>query len=185
MLTHIIHYTAADCISSHGLCRASFRDAVSFRQRLPRRAHAPSSQCQNRQVLRENGTLILAGNACILPKTFVFQTKPSQFRVIARSAATWQSLSQRHGIPWRGTGAENDKIPRGRSEFHCKTIFTCPMGKFHMRSIFHLLKEQISLRSHARPKAEFHCTVRTVPYRVGRRERSPQIDFAATVWSFY
>ena len=59
----------------------------------------------------------------------------------------WQSLSQRHGIPWRGTGAENDKIPRGRSEFHCKTIFTCQMGKFHMRSIFHLLKEQISLRS--------------------------------------
>ena len=44
----------------------------------------------------------------------------------------WQSLSQRHGIPWRGTGAEIDKIPRGRSEFHCKTIFTCPMGKFHM-----------------------------------------------------
>ena len=38
MLTHIIHYTAADCISLHGLCRASFRDAVSFRQRLPRRA---------------------------------------------------------------------------------------------------------------------------------------------------
>ena len=97
----------------------------------------------------------------------------------------WQSLSQRHCIPWRSTGAENDKIPRGRSEFHCKTIFTCPMGKFHMRSIFHLLKEQISLRSHARPKAEFHCAVRTVPYRVRRKERSPQIDFAATVWSFY
>ena len=56
---------------------------------------------------------------------------------------------------------------------------------FHIHSIFHLLKEQISLRSHARPKAEFHCAARTVPCRVGRKERSPQIDFAATVWSFY
>ena len=35
-------------------------------------------------------------------------------------------------LPCFATGAENDKIPRGRSEFHCKTIFTCPMGKFHM-----------------------------------------------------
>ena len=52
---------------------------------------------------------------------------------------------------------------------------------FHMRSIFHLLKEQISLRSHTRPKAEFHCAVRTVPCRVRRKERPPQIDFAATV----
>ena len=31
MLTPIIHYTAADCISLHGLCRASFRDGKSFR----------------------------------------------------------------------------------------------------------------------------------------------------------
>ena len=30
-------------------------------------------------------------NDCIQQKASVFQTKPSQFRVIARSAATWQS----------------------------------------------------------------------------------------------
>ena len=39
----------------------------------------------------------------------VFQTKTFQFCVIARSAATWQSLSDRRGIPWRSTGARNKK----------------------------------------------------------------------------
>ena len=42
-------------------------------------------------------------------KTSVFQIKTFQFCVIARSAATRQSLSQRHGIPWRSTGARNKK----------------------------------------------------------------------------
>ena len=39
-------------------------------------------------------------------KTSVSQIKTYQICVIARSAATWQSLSQRYGIPQRSTGVE-------------------------------------------------------------------------------
>ena len=123
---------------------------------------------QKRNIDSNRKRLHTTKNAC-------FSNKNVPFLCHCEAATLpWQSLSQRHGIPWRGTGAENDKIPRGRSEFHCKTIFTCPMGKFHMRSIFHLLKEQISLRSHARPKAVFHCEAmpclvpgcRFVPFKI-------------------
>ena len=48
-----------------------------------------------------------AKNDRIKQKTSVFQTKTFQFCVIARSAATWQSLSDRRGIPWRSTGVGN------------------------------------------------------------------------------
>ena len=50
-----------------------------------------------------------AKNDRIKQKTSVFQTKTFQFCVIARSAATWQSLSDRRGIPWRSTGARSKK----------------------------------------------------------------------------
>ena len=41
-----------------------------------------------------------------------FSQKPTIFCVIARSAATRQSLSRRHGIPERDTGARNNKISK-------------------------------------------------------------------------
>ena len=174
MLTHIIHYTAADCISLHGLHCASFRDAVSFRLRLPRRAHAPSAQRQNRQVLRENGTLILAGNACIRPKTFVSLTKPSQFRVIARPRCGRGNLKV-EGMESRGEAREQKmtKFPEAVPNFTAKPYSLARWANFTCAVSFTC------------SKSKFHCAARTVPCRVGRKERSPQIDFAATVWSFY
>ena len=121
MLTHIIHYTAADCISLHGLCRASFRDAVSFRQRLPRRAQNCTLLAMTNLAGFEGKRNVHSGWKRLYPTKNVRFPNKSVPNLCHCEAAErpWQSLSQRHGIPWRGTGAENDKIPRGRSEFHC------------------------------------------------------------------
>ena len=155
MLTHIIHYTTADCISLHGLCRASFRDAVSFRF-IMLRSGMPSRSVKDCRVGRTRPPRN--------DKTDRFAGKRSNFQ------------NEKFRIRPGGTP------PR---RFSGSAISRGHKPVFHMRSIFHLLKEQISPRSHTRPKAEFHCAARTVPCRVGRKERPPQIDFAATVWSFY
>jgi hypothetical protein len=43
-------------------------------------------------------------------KTSVFQIKPSRISCHCEAAARpWQSLSQRHGIPWRSTGVRSKK----------------------------------------------------------------------------
>ena len=59
------------------------------------------------------GTRLNSGGASVCQKTFeasYFTPKPSRFSCHCEAAARpWQSLSQRHGIPWRSTGARNKK----------------------------------------------------------------------------
>ena len=109
---------------------------------------------QKRNVDSNQKRLHTTKNAC-------FSNKTSHFRVIARSAATWQSLSRRHGIPWRGTGAANDKNPEflirpagtPHRHFLRSAISRGRKPAFHMRSIFHTIKDRISLRSLAVPRS--------------------------------
>ena len=76
----------------------------------------------------------------------------------------WQSLSQRYGIPWRSTAAENDKMPMFRSIPQGHHHGASPEAPFHAGvsphfpcfSIFHTIKDRISPRSHTRLKDEFH-----------------------------
>ena len=56
----------------------------------------------------------------IKQKATVSKTKALQICVIARSAATWQSLSQRYGIPQRSTGARSKKEALSQKTWiHC------------------------------------------------------------------
>ena len=109
-----------------------------------------------------------------------FYCKTYHFCLIARSAATWQSLSQRHGIPWRSTGAENDRIPKFRIVTERHHSGASPEAPFHAGerlhfpcfSIFPLLKEQILLQSHIR-LLEVHFSLRSpAALRSGMPSRS-------------
>ena len=93
-------------------------------------------------------------------KNVRFQTKPPQFRVIARSAATWQSESQRYGIPWRSTGV--------RSKNHKKHGNRCFVSR-----PFSLFQGSVSFRATI---VRFGMTNRSVKdCRVGRT-RPPRND---------
>ena len=61
----------------------------------------------------------------------MFYCKTYHFRVIARSAATRQSLSDRCGIPWRSTRARNNKIPNFRFVPQGHHIGASPEAPFH------------------------------------------------------
>ena len=113
MLTHFIHYTAADCISLHGLCRASFRDAVSFRQRLPRRAQNCTLLAMTNLAGFEGKRNVHSGWKRLYPTKNVRFPNKSVPNLCHCEAAErpWQSLSQRHGIPERSTEARSKKKP--------------------------------------------------------------------------
>ena len=100
---------------------SSLRNDKSIRQRLPRRAQKCAllamtnlvGFAEKRNNFRnetfEKRRRAEPKNNRKKCKTSVIQIKTFQFCVIARSAATWQSLSDRRGIPWRSTGARSKK----------------------------------------------------------------------------
>ena len=80
---------------------------------LKRTIHPSALSLRGRMVYRPGGTLWRCRSATNL-KQFGnnngrFSRKTCHFRVIARSAATRQSLSKKYGIPWRSTGTRSKK----------------------------------------------------------------------------
>ena len=94
----------------------------------------------------------------------VFQIKTFQFCVIARSAATWQSESRRHGIPWRSTGVRNKKNSLSQKQGN-RCFVSRPLSLF---------QGSVSFRATI---VRFGMTNRSVKdCRVGRKMRPPRND---------
>ena len=90
--------------------RISLWDSMPQTLRLPR-PPCGLAMTRNRSVLFGKQIFLVVFSCFRLELTSAFPAKPTD-SVIARSAATWQSLSRRHGIPERSTGSENDRIPK-------------------------------------------------------------------------
>ena len=89
-------------------------------QSVKGKAHAP-------------GARMSPGGASVCQKTFeasYFTPKPSQFSCHCEAAARpWQSESRRYGLPWRSTGARNEKKSLSqKTRIHC--IVLLPPSSF-------------------------------------------------------
>ena len=104
--------------------RISLWDSMPQTLRLPR-PPCGLAMTRNRSVLFGKQIFLVVFSCFRLELTSAFPAKPTD-SVIARSAATRQSLSRRHGIPWRSTGSENRQNP----EFLIR-----PAGTPHRRSV--------------------------------------------------
>ena len=63
-------------------------------------------------------------------KNVLFQTKTSQFSCHCEAAARpWQSLSQRHGIPWRSTGVRSKKEDLSQKTWN-RCVVLHPLSSF-------------------------------------------------------
>ena len=96
------------------------------------------------------------------------------------AARPWQSLSQRYGIPWRSTGAENDRIPKFRNVTEQHHSGASPEAPFHAGERLHFpcaasfTRSKIVFHGAAIftcPKAEFRCAALAV-LRSGMPSRS-------------
>ena len=87
--------------------------AIESEVPLKRTIHPSALSLRGRMIQRPGGTLWRCRSATNLEqfgnKNGRFSRKTCHFCAIARSTAMWQSLSQRHGIPWRSTGARSKK----------------------------------------------------------------------------
>ena len=154
-----IFHTIKDRISRRSSGRASFRDAVSFRQSLPRRAQKmrpPRNDKSDRVCwktkrfagkrngLLENETVFrtkrLKNDAERLraerphkAKTSVSQIKPSQFRVIARPQSGRGNLKA-EGMAFLGEArypceADFKHFGNKNGRFYCKTYHFCVIAR--------------------------------------------------------